>query len=353
MTVLCEQKTEADSTLMSRDELVTFDVGKETPLPLYGVLHHPGSGMSSAPLNGSAGPAAAGMGVILLGGWSGTRVGPHGILVAMARELASAGLYALRFDYRGRGDSGGSQSTAHIGTMVEDAQEAARFLREHTGVQQVLLLGVCAGAMVAMAASPLVDGLAGLALWSPPPFHPDDPQNPYNPEGTPDGFGAATCPDPPDPPVQSPARPKRSGRKLSLLKQYWNKLFDPRTWAKLAQGQLQPKTILRLLSGKGVQKAAPSTRTDGNWAGRKPDERLYEIAVARLTVPALFVYGTNDPEMEEAVAYYRRLRATCADRTEYIEVSGANHSFYALEWKAQVIRETMGWIGRLCAGSCT
>lgn len=336
---------------MITEELIQFEIGGENPLPLYGVLHHPS--LEPPPPQGSvSNPASGGAGVVLLGGWSGTRVGPHGILVAMARELASAGFYALRFDYRGRGDSGGSQSAAHIGTMVQDAQDAVRFLREQTGLERILLLGVCAGAMVALAAAPQVNDLAGLALWSPPPFHPDDPQNPYIPEGETDSQSAAS----PEAIVSSghsSTHPKRSRRKLSLLKQYWNKLFDPRTWAKLAQGQLQPKMILRLLSGKGVQKAAPAPPTENDWAGPKPDERLYEHGMKDLTMPALFIYGTNDPEMEEAVGYYRKFRAACAVRTEFIEVTGANHSFYALEWKAQVIRETMDWIGRQCAGSCT
>ena len=44
-------------------------------------------------------------GVVIVHGWGGCRVGPHRILVEMARSLNARGLATLRFDLSGRGQS--------------------------------------------------------------------------------------------------------------------------------------------------------------------------------------------------------------------------------------------------------
>ena len=323
------------------EELISFTVG-DLPMPLYGVLHHPALRTG----------ARRSLGVILLGGWAGTRVGAHGILVAMARDLARHGIYALRFDYRGRGDSEGELRAAHIGTMVADARAAAAFMQSHAGVRKLFLSGICAGAMVAMAASPGMPGLAGLALWSPEPFHPDP-----LPGGGAALPGALESAVDPRPGSQGVNRARLSQKRRSFLKTYWAKLFDPRSWAKLRHGKLQPRLIIRILLGKPVGKKPGGPPNEGkaaaNWAGPKPDERAYELAFPRVDVPAFFIYGTNDPEQESAIAYYRKLRATCVDSTSFHLVEGANHSFYSLVWKEEVIRETRDWILTTCAASST
>jgi pimeloyl-ACP methyl ester carboxylesterase len=254
----------------------------------------------------------------------------------MARDLAAEGFPTLRFDFRGRGDSEGTQSAAHIGTMVDDAVSAAAWLRRSAGMDRVILLGVCAGAMVAMGAAPRTESLAGLALWSPPPFHPDPP-----PAGNPHASTA-------------PARPPGGGKKrFQMLQQYAAKLADPRTWAKLAGGQLQPRLILKILMGKAVGRKRAEAPGSSNWAGPKPDEILYEKALPGVATPALFIYGSSDPDREEAVPYYTRLREPWADVTRFFVIQGANHSFYSLEWKAEVIRTTLDWIRTTCSTSST
>ncbi|HET6384444.1 MAG TPA: alpha/beta fold hydrolase [Armatimonadota bacterium] len=315
------------------EDLVCFGVGEKSTLPVYGIIHRP------FPTNPRKPDARKTVGVVLLGGWSGTRVGPHGILVSMARVLAAAGFPALRFDFRGRGDSGGEQRSAHIGTMVEDTRAAAQYLREKTGVESILLIGICAGAQVALGAAPGISALSGMALWSPPPLHPDP---------VPASDSGATAPT---------VRSTRSKRRLiSLLKVYGARLFDSRTWAKLAHGQLQPRTILRVLKGGDARKlrgASAGSTAETDWAGPKPDERTYELALSTLTTPALFVYGGADPERQESIDYYARVGAAFVEHARIHVVEGSNHAFYSLAWKREVVRETLVWIQELCSESCT
>ena len=320
-----------DPAIDLSEDLVEFRSGARPALPLYGILHRPPAGTAHQ------------TGVVLLGGWSGTRVGPHGILVSLARKLADCGFATLRFDYRGRGDSGGTQADAHIGTMVEDVATAVDFLYNQIGARKVVLVGVCAGAMVAMGAAPLLDGLVGMVLWSPPPFHPDAPVESSASEASIPEHKAGS--DKKSDVSRNPTRSKRGGRRgFAMLKEYWRKLFDPRTWAKFAGGQLQPRVILKVLLGKPVRKQTAPSDTRDNWAGPKPNELAYELALPSVTAPALFVYGSNDPEKEEATAYYTRLRAGVAASTQFHVVDGANHSFYSLAWRQEVLDRTLRWI---------
>ncbi|GGA84142.1 hypothetical protein GCM10011369_27690 [Neiella marina] len=89
--------------------------------------------------------------VIFLPGRPQTRVGPHRLFVSLARQLSSAGISSVRFDYCGWGDSVGTaqdyQSAAHELTVV------VAWLRAKPNATKIVLLGLCDGATMALLAS--------------------------------------------------------------------------------------------------------------------------------------------------------------------------------------------------------
>ena len=57
------------------------------------------------------------------------------------------------------------------------------------------------------------------------------------------------------------------------------------------------------------------------------------------------MYGTGDPTTGEAVEHYQGLSARAKMTADFRLIEGANHSFYSLAWKAEVIEATLGWLG--------
>ena len=107
------------------EEAISFACGGDT---LVGIVS-----TSSAPSN---------LGVVIIVGGPQYRVGSHRQFVSLARTLAAAGFPALRFDYRGMGDSGGDRRSFED---IEDDIRAAidTLLASQPGLASVALWGLC------------------------------------------------------------------------------------------------------------------------------------------------------------------------------------------------------------------
>ena len=105
-------------------------------------------------------------GVLIIVGGPQYRVGSHRQFVQFARALASEGYPALRFDYRGMGDSEGA---LRIFEDVEpDIRAAVRAFREACPtLRKLVLYGLCDAASAALMMSDPPDELAGLILVNP------------------------------------------------------------------------------------------------------------------------------------------------------------------------------------------
>ena len=122
--------------------------------PLIGVLSHPAT------------PAT--MAVVIVVGGPQYRVGSHRQFVSLARRVAEAGHAALRFDYRGMGDSAGNVRS--FDTVSDDIGCAIDFLwKELPTLRGVVLWGLCDGASAALIYCKEQDDrrVAGLALANP------------------------------------------------------------------------------------------------------------------------------------------------------------------------------------------
>jgi exosortase A-associated hydrolase 2 len=92
----------------------------------------------------------------------------HRVFVSFARELSSAGIAVLRFDFRGEGDSERGFSESDFESRIQDACFAVDSLRELSPkVTEVTLLGLRFGASVAAAAAARLKNVARLVLWDP------------------------------------------------------------------------------------------------------------------------------------------------------------------------------------------
>jgi len=91
------------------------------------------------------------------------------LIAAYARELARAGYPALRFDFRGAGQSDGEFEHLTLSSCVSDLQRGVDVLVERTGVEEVVLIGWRLGATIAMRVGAHDRRVRRLGLWDPVP----------------------------------------------------------------------------------------------------------------------------------------------------------------------------------------
>lgn len=75
------------------------------------------------------------------------RVGHHRMFVTMARAVARAGYFAVRFDFSGVGDSGPrTDGLSPVESCLADIGEVLDWLEQEKGIRQIVLVGLCSGA---------------------------------------------------------------------------------------------------------------------------------------------------------------------------------------------------------------
>jgi exosortase A-associated hydrolase 1 len=131
------------------ERFVGFDCGSERCL-----------GVLSMPRN----PVRA-LGVVIVVGGPQYRVGSHRQFVHLARRLAAAGIPALRFDYRGMGDSDGDLRSFE--TIDDDLRRSIDVLGAESGVARCALWGLCDGATAALSYAPSDPRVVGVVAANP------------------------------------------------------------------------------------------------------------------------------------------------------------------------------------------
>ena len=264
-------------------------------LQLYGILNA---------------PAGATRGVVLVHGWSGYRIGPHRMLVEMARRLAAKGIASLRFDLRGRGDSEGDEFTTNLDGMIADTMNAVKCLRERANVTRFGALGICSGSNVAIGAATLEQEIGELMLWSALPFQPE---------------AQARTGD-------------RTRRTRFYALEYAAKIFRAETWRKFFGGRINFGAVRRVMFG---------ARHDRDHRNLKDSRRNVMAAFAHFRGHALFINGDRDPDAAGAREVFIPF---CRDHqidAEFHLLEGANHSFYSLEQTERVLSLTLDWYLRV------
>jgi pimeloyl-ACP methyl ester carboxylesterase len=106
--------------------------------------------------------------VVLLNTGIAHRVGHHRMYVTMARELAALGHIVFRFDFSGIGDSAPRGGTLDpIDAHQADVSEALDWLTASCDVNEAILIGLCAGAEIALKYGHSDKRVTGLVLLDP------------------------------------------------------------------------------------------------------------------------------------------------------------------------------------------
>jgi len=261
---------------------------------LYGVLSIP--------------PAPGGRGVLIVVGGPQYRAGSHRQFTLLARSLAARGIPAMRFDYRGMGDSQGeARDFEAIGEDLRAALDT--FMDAVPGMREVVLWGLCdaASATAIYAASdPRVVGLALLNPWV----------------RTTEGIARTT------------------------LKHYYRaRLLDPGFWRKLARGRFDLLGSLKSMAG--LARAATRPQAAQGAAASPLPERMH-AGLRAFKGPLLLVTSGADLTAREfcdlagSAPSWKRLLD--APHVTWHRLEKADHTFSRRAWRDQVSDWTCDWL---------
>jgi exosortase A-associated hydrolase 1 len=254
-------------------------------------------------------PAQPGaFGVLIVVGGPQYRAGSHRQFTLLARALADAGIPAMRFDYRGMGDSEGD--VRGFDSVQDDIRAAIdRFMAEMPGLRQVVLWGLCDGAAAAAMYAPSDPRVGGLALL-----------NPW--VRTEDGAARATI-------------RHYYGARL-LQREFWNKVFGGRFDLRAAATSFV-SLIRTALSGQQPQEAAASLPDRLHAALRAFNGKvLVMLSGADLTAQE-FADLSGQPKWKKLLD---------APRFERHTLPKADHTCSRREWHEQVTAWTIAWAGK-------
>lgn len=131
--------------------------------PLFGQYHSPGS----SPENASKPVLTRGVGVVIVSPFGHEELHAHRAERHLAEHLAAAGFAVLRYDHDATGNSGGDDREGErVAAWRAGVVTAASALRERSGVSRVVLVGLRAGALLALVSAVLAEA-DHLVLWCP------------------------------------------------------------------------------------------------------------------------------------------------------------------------------------------
>lgn len=144
-----------DSEFFAMETPVIFD---SAGFQLVGMLHRPDDSAFRTPYSA----------ILLLHGFTGQKAEAHRLFVKAARALARTGFIALRFDFRGSGDSGGEFEQITVAGWRHDARVAFDYLLRQSGVDagRIGVIGLSMGGAVACHLAASERRVRSLALWS-------------------------------------------------------------------------------------------------------------------------------------------------------------------------------------------
>lgn len=261
-----------------------------------------------SPLIGQLHEAEGRTGVLMVNGGVQTRVGAHRSYVDLARGWAAAGLPVLRFDRRGTGDSGGSDS-GYLGA-TPDIEAALAALVSAGGAERYIGFGLCDGATALALAAADDPRCVGLVLLNPWTIDPSD----------------------------DPSR-------VTAGQHYRRRLRDPRTLRRLLRGEVHLGRAMRSLGRLALDKARARK------AARPLAGRLAE-ALTRIEAPVLVLVSEHDATAAafEAVTRSPAWQPVMAKPTVSIRrLAGADHSCSQPEARAALLRLAWQWVAEQAA----
>jgi exosortase A-associated hydrolase 1 len=257
-------------------------------------------------------PQPARRGVLVVVGGPQYRAGSHRQFTLLARSLAQQGIAAMRFDYRGMGDSqGGARTFEDVGDDLGAAID--HFIDAVPGVEEVVVWGLCDAASAALfyaARDPRVTGLVLLNPW---------------------------------------VRTDGGLAKATLKHYYRGRLLEAGLWKKILSGRFDyaaaAGSFVRLARTALGARRAPAGGESGTTAPL-PQRMLHGLS--RFKGPVLLILSGADltakefSDMASASAEWQKLLA--APRVTRHALEPADHTFSRRVWRDQVAGWTCEWV---------
>ena len=251
-------------------------------------------------------------GVLIVVGGPQYRAGSHRQFTLLARSLAERGIAAMRFDYRGMGDSEGAARTFED---VDDDLRAAidGFQQAVPAVREVVIWGLCDAAAAAMFYAAQDTRVTGLVLLNP---------------------WARTT----------------GGLAMATLKHYYRgRILDVALWKKIASGRFEFKgasaSLLRLVGA--VLRPKPAAAAVGVQSASTLPERMLN-GLTRFNGKVLLIMSPTDLtaqeflDMTKASLPWQLLLAD--SRVTRHALDDADHTFSRRVWRDQVACWTGDWV---------
>ena len=282
---------------MSVETAVTFQCGSNE---LVGIIHQPENGESLS------------VGVLIVVGGPQYRVGSHRQFVQLARDLAASGISAMRFDYRGMGDSEGEQISFE--QTCPDIKAAIDTFTEYCPcVERIVLWGLCDAASACLMYAVSDDRINGMILL-----------NPW-------------------------VRTEAGSAKTYLKHYYSSRLFDKEFWIKILRFKFDYKESCRSLIYQirksffvGRKRIAQDESKD------QPFQKKMELGLLNFSGRILFIISGNDltaAEFNDMVNSSKAWKKKIKDQNiDWYDIEDADHTFSSKKWKTQVSELTIKWI---------
>jgi pimeloyl-ACP methyl ester carboxylesterase len=281
------------------------------------------------------GPAhASGTGVVYLPGIVLGMTAVHRMGIELAHELALDGHVTYLFDPAGIGDSEGDfpagthqQVSAWVeaGNLVEDTLLMIDFVTARTGVDRVVLIGHCSGAVTASYAAARHPAVSGVLLLCPPTLE------------------LASAPD----------ELEREAVATVFLRLYLHKLWTKEAWLRLLRGRSSYRTIWRLMIGKLRRSLALGDKRPPTGTGprqRAFNERL-RTALHTLHTESkqlAVIFGDHDPDLANFREFARDHTPTPIAATVFPDTS---HGFVTENSIALLTAEARRFVSAVANGA--
>lgn len=293
---------------MSTEIPISFRCGDAD---LVGMVHRP-----AVPSVGATSGSPR-RGVLIVVGGPQYRIGSHRQFLLLARALSDAGIAAMRFDYRGLGDSGGE--FAGFENIDDDIHAAAdAFQQAVPGLEEIVLWGLCDAASAILFYAPGDSRITASVLL-----------NPW-------------------------VRSETGYAKTQLRHYYLQRLTSREMWSKIFRGRFQLFDSLGSFFGTVRTATSDSTNENDNVAdntGGNPLADRMADGLARYARPVLLIMSGNDltaREFDDAVKASSRWQKLIADgRMTRRDLPAADHTFSRRTWRDDVADITIKWIGTL------
>lgn len=266
-------------------------------------------GIVSAPQNSAA------TGVLIVVGGPQYRIGSHRQFLLLARALAAEGYPAMRFDFRGMGDSSG---TPRIFDAVDEDISAAvsAFIAACPSLERIVLWGLCDAASASLlywerSRDARIHGMVLLNPW-----------------------------------VRSEATLART----HIKHYYVRRLMQADFWYKILGGRLRIDLAI-----KAFLTSLRKSRAEGGNAsgiGETPFQRCMLRGFSEFSGPILLILSGDDytaKEFVETTLANPEWQAALGGKNVKVgKVADADHTFSSAEWRATVESSTIHWLCGQC-----